>query len=166
VGPASPLLAPLMPGRCRHLRRLKRAGLDYWDWVCTDVHSGWGDFMQHVRAQPGEQRLVAFTKFGGRHYAEEGLYRCPGATTWLLFGSETFGLPPEVGAWPCPRPCLALRCRPLQQQQQQLQPPMVLVRPPRWPLVCWPDGPGFCRNLSPRGLPKHCCCCLPAAGGV
>ena len=64
VGPASPLLAPLMPGRCRHLRRLKRAGLDYWDWVCTDVHSGWGDFMQHVRAQPGEQRLVAFTKFG------------------------------------------------------------------------------------------------------
>jgi tRNA(Leu) C34 or U34 (ribose-2'-O)-methylase TrmL len=106
VGPASPLLAPLMPGRCRHLRRLKRAGLDYWDWVCTDVHSGWGDFMQHVRAQPGEQRLVAFTKFGGRHYAEEGLYRCPGATTWLLFGSETFGLPPEVGAWPCPIPAL------------------------------------------------------------
>lgn len=45
-----------------------------------------------------------FTKFATQHYAAEGLYRQPAAggggapATWLMFGAETTGLPPEAHA--------------------------------------------------------------------
>ena len=81
--------------------KLKRAGLDYWDQVTVGVHGSWDDFYHRFfRALPGRgNRLIAFSKLGQQHYATEGLYRShPGGATWLVFGAETTGLPPEAHA--------------------------------------------------------------------
>jgi len=75
--------------------KLKRAGLDYWAWVCCSVHPTFQDFQKFFDSLPGPKRIYAFSKLGKRHYAEEGLYQ-PG--TWLLFGAETTGLPPAAHA--------------------------------------------------------------------
>lgn len=83
-----PLLLPSSP--CR----LKRAGLDYWEYVCVAVHPSWDDFHAAFKQLPGPKRLIAFSKFAKRHYAEPGMYQ-PG--DWLMFGAETTGLPMEVG---------------------------------------------------------------------
>ena len=73
--------------------RLKRAGLDYWDWVACAVHPSWDEFYSFFNSLPGPKRLVGFSKLGKVHHATEGMYP-PG--TWLMFGAETTGLPPEV----------------------------------------------------------------------
>lgn len=79
--------------------KLKRAGLDYWDQVAMDVHPSWNDFLAFLNELPGRNKLVAFSKFGTCHYATEGLYGGSAwDTTWLLFGAETTGLPPEAHA--------------------------------------------------------------------
>lgn len=80
-------------------RKLKRAGLDYWDQVAIAIHPSWQEFFDFIKSLPGRNKLIAFSKFGTCHYATEGLYR--GAawdSTWLLFGAETTGLPPEAHA--------------------------------------------------------------------
>ncbi|KAL9321869.1 hypothetical protein ACSQ67_009922 [Phaseolus vulgaris] len=96
--------------------KLKRAGLDYWPYVVVKVHDSWGDFRDYFRQQEGEKRLLAFTKRGTQihsffnltpfgfgallfswfwtsHEAKEFSYR---KGDYLLFGSETSGLPPEA----------------------------------------------------------------------
>jgi len=74
-------------------RRLKRAGLDYWEFVVVDVHKDWQAFDEFRRRQPGSGRLVAFSKFGRRHHATPDTFL---EGDWLLFGAETTGLPDEV----------------------------------------------------------------------
>ncbi|RDX66353.1 hypothetical protein CR513_54883 [Mucuna pruriens] len=54
--------------------KLKRAGLDYWPYVVVKVHDSWEDFRDYFRQQEFSYR--------------KGDY--------LLFGSETSGLPPEA----------------------------------------------------------------------
>lgn len=72
--------------------RLKRAGLDYWDFVTCKVHDDWEDFYDYFQQQPGG-RLIAFSKFSEVSYTAAGTYQ-PG--DWLLFGAETTGLPQQV----------------------------------------------------------------------
>lgn len=72
--------------------KLKRAGLDYWDWVTVDVHEDIDVFLRFFDGIPGEKRLFAFSKFGKQHYAKEGLY-VPGRKNFLMYGAETTGLP-------------------------------------------------------------------------
>lgn len=74
-------------------KKLKRAGLDYWPYVCVRVHPTWQHFQSYFSAQASPKRLLAFSKFGVQHYAAPGMYQ-PG--DWLLFGAETTGLPPEA----------------------------------------------------------------------
>ncbi|KAG2496680.1 hypothetical protein HYH03_005098 [Edaphochlamys debaryana] len=75
-------------------RKLKRAGLDYWDSVAVHVHPCWGDFFAFFKTLPEPKRLVAYTVYGDTYYgAPEFSYR-PG--DWLVFGAETSGLPPEA----------------------------------------------------------------------
>ena len=38
--------------------RLKRAGLDYWENVCVDVHPSWDAFYEYWQQQPGPKQLV------------------------------------------------------------------------------------------------------------
>lgn len=83
---------------CPHATcRLKRAGLDYWPYVCADVHDSWAAFLAVYDSHTGPKRLVAYSKFATRHYAVDGTY-LPG--DFLLFGAETHGLPDCVRS-PC-----------------------------------------------------------------
>ncbi|KDP43446.1 hypothetical protein JCGZ_16733 [Jatropha curcas] len=72
--------------------KLKRAGLDYWPYVVVKVHDSWAEFRDYFRQQEGDKRLLAFTKRGKATHSEFS-YR---KGDYLLFGSETRGLPPEA----------------------------------------------------------------------
>ena len=69
-------------------KHLKRAGLDYWEFVDLRVHNSWADFLRATDAK----RLRYFTKRAARSYTtvryEDGDY--------LVFGPETRGLPAEL----------------------------------------------------------------------
>ena len=73
-------------------RQLKRAGLDYHEYAPVRGHASWAAFI--VREQPDAARLFAFTTHGSRPFAEVA-WR---ANDWLVFGSETAGLPAELRA--------------------------------------------------------------------
>jgi tRNA (cytidine/uridine-2'-O-)-methyltransferase len=66
-------------------KHLKRAGLDYWEFVELHVHKSWHDFVRDTKAQ----RLRYFTKRAAQSYTalryDDGDY--------LVFGPETRGLP-------------------------------------------------------------------------
>jgi tRNA (cytidine/uridine-2'-O-)-methyltransferase len=71
-------------------RKLKRAGLDYWKNVKLEI---WNSFDQFRRATlPQDAEIALFSKTGAasfRHLPAEN-------RLFLVFGSETRGLPPEI----------------------------------------------------------------------
>jgi tRNA (cytidine/uridine-2'-O-)-methyltransferase len=68
-------------------RYLKRAGLDYWPFVSFKCHPSWQAFWDVTQQQGG--RLIGFSVKGKTsNYAFQFQ-----AQDWLLFGSETDGLP-------------------------------------------------------------------------
>lgn len=71
-------------------RYLKRAGLDYWPHVNLHYHASLAAFGLHHQAQGG--RWIGFDTTGTVDY-HRFAYE---ANDWLLFGSETDGLPSEV----------------------------------------------------------------------
>ncbi len=71
-------------------RLLRRAGLDYHEYAPVRRHASWAAFVQD--AQPDAQRLFAFTTRGSQPLAATS-WR---AGDWLVFGSETAGLPEAV----------------------------------------------------------------------
>lgn len=71
-------------------RYLKRAGLDYWPYVRLRYHPSIEEFRQFHRAQPG--RWVGFSTSGRCSYVQFTFQ----TEDWLLFGSETVGLPQDV----------------------------------------------------------------------
>jgi tRNA (cytidine/uridine-2'-O-)-methyltransferase len=71
-------------------RQLKRAGLDYWPQVDLSLHPDWEAFHQRQRQLGG--RTIGFSTSGRCSYTDL-VYR---PDDWLLFGSETEGLPRTV----------------------------------------------------------------------
>ncbi|MBD2626351.1 MULTISPECIES: tRNA (cytidine(34)-2'-O)-methyltransferase [Nostocaceae] len=71
-------------------RYLKRAGLDYWPYVKLHYHESLEAF-QIIHNQRGG-RLLGFSVRGSVNYTKFQFQ----ADDWLLFGSETQGLPPIV----------------------------------------------------------------------
>ncbi|OKH24159.1 tRNA (uridine(34)/cytosine(34)/5-carboxymethylaminomethyluridine(34)-2'-O)-methyltransferase TrmL [Hydrococcus rivularis NIES-593] len=71
-------------------RYLKRAGLDYWPWVNLHYHIDLKAF-ETVHRQLGG-RLIGFSVSGRFNYIHYQFQD----DDWLLFGSETEGLPPAV----------------------------------------------------------------------
>ena len=71
-------------------RYLKRAGLDYWGYVDLHIHESWQNFVTLQQSRGG--RCLSFSARGKISYAQFQFQ--PG--DWLLFGSETTGLPPEI----------------------------------------------------------------------
>jgi tRNA (cytidine/uridine-2'-O-)-methyltransferase len=71
-------------------RALKRAGLDYWPQVNLTIHPDWGTFFAQQRQSGG--RTIGFSTSGRYSYTDLA-YR---ADDWLLFGSETEGLPQSI----------------------------------------------------------------------
>lgn len=69
-------------------KHLKRAGLDYWEFVDLTVHKSWDDFI----GRRANKRLLFFSKratqsYTQAHYQEDD---------FLIFGPETRGLPAEL----------------------------------------------------------------------
>lgn len=71
-------------------RYLKRAGLDYWIYVNLCYHRSFADF-QLIHQQKGG-RLIGFSVRGTCSYVQYQFQE----NDWLLFGSETTGLPASV----------------------------------------------------------------------
>ena len=86
--------------------RMRRAGLDYHEYAALHVHRGWSEFVEAERPDPA--RLFAMTTRGVR--APYDVAFRPG--DWLVFGSETRGLDPDVRAHFGDDRCLRLPMRP------------------------------------------------------
>ena len=102
TGCALHLIEPL--GFSMDDRQLRRAGLDYHEYAEVRRHADWQAFL--AAQQPAPQRLFALTTRASRSAHEVAF--APG--DWLVFGSETRGLPSEL--------------RDLLPQQQQIRLPM------------------------------------------
>ena len=68
-------------------KHLKRAGLDYWEFVDLHVHNSW----QHFLEQRTAKRLLYFSKKASRSYTQVSFAE----DDYLVFGPETRGLPEE-----------------------------------------------------------------------
>lgn len=70
-------------------RRIRRAGMDYWDRVKPVRHADWESF---ERALPAGASLLGFVA-----EAPLGLWDAPlSPDSYLVFGSESTGLPPAL----------------------------------------------------------------------
>jgi tRNA (cytidine/uridine-2'-O-)-methyltransferase len=85
---------------------LQRAGLDYHEYASVKRHASWRDFID--AEQPDRARMFAFTTRGTRRFAEIAWQ--PG--DWLVFGSESAGLPEPVREEFVPAQRLRLPLRP------------------------------------------------------
>lgn len=69
-------------------KQLRRAGLDYHDWVKIQQHPDFNQFCQSM----SPRRLFSFSTKGQQYYHEMSFQ----PEDVLLFGPETRGLPPEI----------------------------------------------------------------------
>jgi len=67
--------------------RMRRAGLDYREFAEMRLHLGWEDWLRDCAPDPG--RMFAFSARGERPLGEIAFRE----GDWLVFGSETSGLP-------------------------------------------------------------------------
>jgi len=100
VGCTLHLVEPL--GFSMEDRLLRRAGLDYHETACVRRHASWPDFVRATR--PDAARMFAFTTRGSRPYSQVAWQ----AGDWLVFGSETAGLPPALRDGFAPAQCVRL----------------------------------------------------------
>jgi tRNA (cytidine/uridine-2'-O-)-methyltransferase len=76
-------------------RLLRRAGLDYHETAAVRRHASWPALV--ASAAPAAERLFAFTTRAARRFDEVAWQ--PG--DWMVFGSESAGLPEDVrGTFP------------------------------------------------------------------
>lgn len=68
-------------------KHLKRAGLDYWEFVDLRVHGSWDAFL----SQGGAKQLLFFSKRATQSYTRARYQE----DDFLIFGPETRGLPQE-----------------------------------------------------------------------
>ena len=71
-------------------KQMRRAGLDYHEYADVRRHADWAHFLQTEAPDP--QRLFAFTTRGSQSVFGNTFQ----AGDWLVFGSETQGLPAEL----------------------------------------------------------------------
>lgn len=71
-------------------RYLKRAGLDYWPHVQLHLHQDWSAFRHHQQQTGG--RILGFSTRGQCSYTSWSY----DDTDYLVFGSETHGLPVSI----------------------------------------------------------------------
>ena len=88
TGCALHLVEPL--GFTMEDRLLRRAGLDYHEFTAVRRHASWPALLAAQQAIGG--RLFAFTTRGAARFSDVAWQ--PG--DWLVFGSETAGLPAEI----------------------------------------------------------------------
>jgi len=86
--------------------RLRRAGLDYHEWASVRVHASWDALLRST--QPPVDRLFMLTTRGSRAVHDAHFE----AGDWLVFGSESAGLPEAVRESVPPAQRLRLPMRP------------------------------------------------------
>ncbi len=86
VGASLHLVRPL--GFAIDDRKMKRAGLDYWDKLDVHFYDSLNDFLQ----QHSNDALYFFTTKGQHCYTDVAYPQ----TVYLVFGKETKGLPEEL----------------------------------------------------------------------
>jgi tRNA (cytidine/uridine-2'-O-)-methyltransferase len=85
--------------------RMKRAGLDYHEYAHMKVHPNWDAFLESEK--PAQDRMFAITTKG-----QAKLSSCQfQENDYLVFGSETKGLDPQVRAYFLPERALRLPMR-------------------------------------------------------
>jgi len=104
TGCALHLIEPL--GFSMEDRLMKRAGLDYHEYADVKRHPSWDAFIAAM--QPSRDRMFALTTRGTRFVHDVKF--APG--DWLVFGSETSGLAPELRESFAPGQRLKLPMRP------------------------------------------------------
>ena len=104
TGCALHLIEPL--GFSMDDKLLQRAGLDYHEHARVQRHASWPAFNHAV--QPTASRCFAFTTRGTRTLADVAWQ----TGDWLVFGSETAGLPAAVRETFAAEQCLRLPMRP------------------------------------------------------
>ncbi|MGI9517602.1 MAG: tRNA (cytidine(34)-2'-O)-methyltransferase [Pirellulaceae bacterium] len=70
-------------------RTLRRAGLDYWQYLQWQVADDWEQLQQEAGEGP---RMWMFTKTASEDFQQARYQK----GDWLVFGSETSGLPPSL----------------------------------------------------------------------
>ena len=88
TGCALHLVEPL--GFSMEDKLMKRAGLDYHEWADVRRHASWPSLLDAMK--PDRSRMFALTTRGTRQVHDVQFQ--PG--DWLVFGSETSGLAPEL----------------------------------------------------------------------
>ena len=88
TGCALHLIEPL--GFSMEDRYMRRAGLDYHEYANVKRHASWDAFLS--TESPAAQRMFAMTTKGSHSVFAQAF----AAGDWLVFGSETAGLPPAV----------------------------------------------------------------------
>lgn len=71
-------------------KQVKRAGLDYWPKVRLFVWKGFADFLHEMN--PGQKEMVLFSKNADKDFWQMK----PSGRMFLVFGSETMGLPRDI----------------------------------------------------------------------
>jgi tRNA (cytidine/uridine-2'-O-)-methyltransferase len=74
-------------------KQMRRAGLDYHEYASVKRHASWQAFVE--AEQPSAMRCFALSTHGKQSVFEQALQ----SGDWLVFGSETSGLSPEVRAF-------------------------------------------------------------------
>ena len=70
-------------------KHLKRAGLDYWQYVNLDVYDSFDNFRESLEVQ---QRIIGCSSYGGKYLTQSNFLE----GDILLFGREDSGLPPAI----------------------------------------------------------------------
>jgi tRNA (cytidine/uridine-2'-O-)-methyltransferase len=83
-------------------RLMRRAGLDYHEYVDVMRHPTWEIFLETQKPDP--QRSFALTT-RGQILVQDAVFK---RGDWLFFGSETAGLPENVRAFFSPDNCIRL----------------------------------------------------------
>ena len=104
TGCALHLIEPL--GFAMDDKHMRRAGLDYHEYAELKCHASWQAFL--TTEQPAPERMFALSTRAS-HMVHDTKF-APG--DWLVFGSETRGLAPELRDSFAPPQCLKLPMRP------------------------------------------------------
>ena len=71
-------------------KAVRRAGLDYWKYVKLKTYESFDDFLENEK--PEASKLFLFSRFATKSIFETTITK----DSYLIFGSETKGLPQDV----------------------------------------------------------------------
>lgn len=73
-------------------KAVRRAGLDYWKFVNLKIYENWEEFIE--KEKPEAENMFLFSRFATKPLFEVKLQK----DCYLIFGSETKGLPESIKA--------------------------------------------------------------------